>query len=585
MSGRRTLHSKLCASLLERLPSFMDAMNEFQYMHAKEVIPAELADVPEWKHLAKVFHFWADCDSTYHKMAFIGANNKLAGTILHQLYQHLKRHIVQCLNLLYTNPSTRTSSEGVEDRFGRIRTPKSGQSLKDIVPVDPTLLSRMQDIQIFFEQCSVLFSQREAMVALYVGLTGEPDFVHFLVDYYEIRDEVAHVMEELGSLNHPLIETLRDFALLESKALLAAIESEIALSDFEYIKSITMLHRLKSCMETWSDGLHAIEEDVVVVGKLNLVAENPTGTSPRESSFTFDKPSKRQLKKKQLAESSSVAITTSAHSLSKSSSQLSIDVTSTNIVPEDNTIVLANFCWARKLQQSLVRKFTTYYYKWLRVYDIQSASIAPSIAQKSQLRPPILDILEPFFSRNFKEQDVAHMTIVINTNSLPNNGAAFHMNGYLCPAHIEKPDPSFNVMQHIRAANKTYFGQVSRYDEDIDGEFTAPWGVGTWPAVFSFPKAELSSLLIQKHWPNVIMLLTNLPRWDILDKHGSKQTKPITIHHEKQMNTTYAVARIDPNVYLTFLCEKRKQSVTEKAITDAMTAMLHTLQHGSVFQK
>ncbi|RHY30980.1 hypothetical protein DYB32_005254 [Aphanomyces invadans] len=120
-----------------------------------------------------------------------------------------------------------------------------------------------------------------------------------------------------------------------------------------------------------------------------------------------------------------------------------------NCVVLDNTIVLANFCWAKKLQQSLVRKFTTYYYKWTCIV---------------------------------KEQDVAHMTIVINTNSLPNNGAAFHMNGYLCPAHIEKPDPSFNVMQHIRAANKTYFGQVSRYDEDIDGEFTAPWGVGTWPA-------------------------------------------------------------------------------------------------------
>ncbi|RHY13992.1 hypothetical protein DYB28_000783 [Aphanomyces astaci] len=261
MTATRTPHPAVCVGLQERLPAFMDAMNDFQYIQvlkAKELIPSELGDVHEWKRIAKLLHFWADCDSTYHKTTFINKAQDDSTNPLARLYAELAK--LGTSELLFVHQNHKGNAD--VDRFGRVKTPKARQSI-DAPSFDLTLQLQAHDLTAFLQQCSVLF------------------------------------------------ETIRDMALLEMGAVRAAIECEMAISDFEYIKAITTLHRLKR---------------------------------------------------------------------------------------------------------------------------------------------------------------------------LPHNGATFHCHGYLCPAHVEKPDPSVAVKQHIRAANKTYFGQVSRYDEDVNGEFAAPWGVGTWPA-------------------------------------------------------------------------------------------------------
>ncbi|ETV65484.1 hypothetical protein, variant 2 [Aphanomyces astaci] len=524
MTATRTPHPAVCVGLQERLPAFMDAMNDFQYIQAKELIPSELGDVHEWKRIAKLLHFWADCDSTYHKTTFINKAQDDSTNPLARLYAELAK--LSTSELLFVHQNHKGNAD--VDRFGRVKTPKARQSI-DAPSFDLTLQLQAHDLTAFLQQCSVLFEHRQAAVSLYVALMRDRICGHHLVDFYEQFDTVAAIIQHLNTLSHPLLTAIRDMALLEVGAVRAAIECEMAISDFEYIKAITTLHRLKRCMHEWSDGLNAIDDD-----DDNHMMGSSSASSPRLSD---DKPRKiTPLKAKKGTAGDSPGYS-SAHSMS--SIRMSLDLlptTTTHDDDDDDTgiIVLPRFCWARRWQQSLVRKFSLYFYKWLYPFDHppqHHLNMTFKSSSSSLRSSPVLDILEPFFSKHFKEQDVATMTIIINTDSLPHNGATFHCHGYLCPAHVEKPDPSVAVKQHIRAANKTYFGQVSRYDEDVNGEFAAPWGVGTWPAVFSYPKPELDTSLILKHWPNLIMLLTNLPPWDEHD--GAK------LHHSKPMYYIY----------------------------------------------
>ncbi|KAF0710633.1 hypothetical protein AaE_012448 [Aphanomyces astaci] len=449
MTATRTPHPAVCVGLQERLPAFMDAMNDFQYIQAKELIPSELGDVHEWKRIAKLLHFWADCDSTwehilllYHKTTFINKAQDDSTNPLARLYAELAK--LGTSELLFVHQNHKGSAD--VDRFGRVKTPKARQSI-DAPSFDLTLQLQAHDLTAFLQQCSVLFEHRQAAVSLYVALMRDRLCGHHLVDFYEQFDTVAAIIQHLTTLSHPLLtvplppppminlHTIRDMALLEMGAVRAAIECEMAISDFEYIKAITTLHRLKryvsgtvyysrACMNEWSDGLSAIDDDDTT--NHMMARASSSASSPRLSD---DKPRKiTPLKAKKGTAGDSPGYS-SAHSLS--SIRMSLDLlptTTTHDDDDDDTgiIVLPRFCWARRWQQSLVRKFSLYFYKvltrvsnesttyahtderwsqWLHPFDHPpqhhlNMSFKPPSSSSSLRSSPVLDILEPFFSKH-----------------------------------------------------------------------------------------------------------------------------------------------------------------------------------------
>ncbi|OQR94752.1 hypothetical protein ACHHYP_00939 [Achlya hypogyna] len=614
----------LSAQLQAHLPSFLDALRDHQYKRAKESIPLETAGLYEWRLVANFLHMWADCDSTYHKMTYLQPEH-LYNDTLRGLYLQLKTQSLVCAELLHFKRRDKAGSDSDLDKMGsapmaKASTPtvapsgyydslrfsyQSDQTVRDYrssvgsvgsnlsefdLSFETALTVRIIEYKAFLDQCSRYFEQRLLLVSFYLGLARERPHAHYLFDYVEKREFLLNIQHALRTLEHPLFQPLQRAATMEVLTIRAALHCETMLAEYNYLKSIIALHELKQQLSAWADVLDLVDDDDApeTIGELRVSRTSRNSdclpATPPHGRLSIENPPHCKpngiTKLLKRGESTSNVLQQSSHSLSTSAS--------VHLAPLDDDIVLPVYRWSKRLLASLTAKFTLYFNKWLDQIDaqMQPRGILPAPkAVPNHVGLVYMDFLDTFFSRNFlrDHNDSAQLMLVVDTSSLPHAGTGFHGQGYLCPP---KPSvlkkPVVPAANRIRAANKTYFGKVSRYDEDVDGEFAPLWGVGSWPVVFSYPKADPPELFVKKHWPNLVMLLQELPSPDA--KAKLKQSSPIGIHHEKKMGASYVIARVDPSVYLALVFERRKQSPTDKVLLDAMTLLLHSLQHITVYR-
>ncbi|OQS06669.1 hypothetical protein THRCLA_01302 [Thraustotheca clavata] len=627
---------ELSGLLNVHLPVFLEALHRHQYKEAKTSIPLESNGVPEWKAMATMLQLWADCDCTYHKMTYLQAEH-LSKNTLRSLYLRLKMQSDDCADILHFQHREKAGSESDVDKIMRqTNTPpiapsgyydalrlswQSDQSVKDNqssvdsiasnvsefdMNVETTLTTRVSEYKAFFDQCSRYFEQRLLLVSFYLGLAREKPHIHYLFDYAEKAQRLLEIQHALRTLEHPLFHSIQKAAMHETQTIRAALNCESKLAEYDYLKSIIALHQLKQQLGLWADSLDISDDDESPETSGNRQSRTsrdsdrppPTPNTNEKLPSHLSKPHGLPIPKMLLkrGESSSNMLLPSTHSLSNSNLQ-----NCTQPAPDDD-VILPLYRWSKKFFVSLTAKFTLYFSKWLDHFDTQMPprTLPAPRSIVSPMGLPYTEILDTFFARNFlrDHNDTAQMMIVLDTQSLSNKGVTFHANGYLCPpkATVVKTSSKTPNSNRIRAANKTYFGRVSRYDEDIHGEFAPLWGVGSWPVglylilflggnillVFSYPRPEPSTLFVQKHWPNLLMLLMDLPPWDV--KASTIYTSPISIHHEKKMAASYVIARIDPCIYLTLVYEKRKQGPNEKQLMDVMTLLLDNLQHITVYR-
>lgn len=117
--------------------------------------------------------------------------------------------------------------------------------------------------------------------------------------------------------------------------------------------------------------------------------------------------------------------------------------------------------------------------------------------------------------------------LVLETDQLEDKGAHYYQNGYLCPSSSQasptgddelpmrtRLDRSKSMstspmmsphlrrsMTSVPAASHSLFVHVE--DEDEDPDFSALWGLRSWPAVFCYPQKEAPL----QHWPNIVSLI------------------------------------------------------------------------------
>ncbi|KAF0733968.1 hypothetical protein Ae201684_009145 [Aphanomyces euteiches] len=624
------IQRQLCGHLETYLPVFMGAMNSYQYKQAKQVVPGDIAGLPSWKSISTLLHVWADCDSTYHEMTYL-RDNYISTETLRVLYVQLKTQSIKCAEILQPSQREKSCSDSGLDalRTSNPVTPVTNGNPRSHDDMYTSRRTQNTDIQrhrassnnseadinhegqsgshsdkftTFFEQCSAFFEQRLLMVSLYLNLARQKPFTHYLFDFNEKCDILSEIISSLQTLNHPLLLSARNSSLHESQTVHAGVQCEVALSQYDCVKSIITLHSLKRLIETWVEeldsvievddfGANSIKESQIAMERISIekCPQSPPVAFERKPSF-----SRKPLKRSDLSSSFS---TTSSHSLTSSlaTNHLSVMGNSGECIPSytsistvvDDGIELQVFRWSRRFMASLSAKFKLYFFRWLEPYDLVNGTLLSSMPSDSTaVEVSYFDALGAYFSKTFGRESAPQLSIVVDTSSLPNGGASFHTKGYLCPTQIQKLKSSANPNNHLRAANKTYFGQVSRYDEDADGEFTPLWGIGSWPPVFNFPnsKMDLSPSFIQRHWPNLIMLMLDLPSWSVEGAQPTKSKNAVSVHHERRMNVIYAVGRIDPCVYLTVVFEKKKQNIPDKALVDLVSYLLDNLQHANIFR-
>ncbi|EQC32964.1 hypothetical protein, variant [Saprolegnia diclina VS20] len=620
---------ELSELLQAHLPSFLDEMANHRYKNAKDSVPLEQDGNREWRHLSRLLHMWADCESTYHKMTYLQPEYLYKDT-LRSLYLQLKTQSLVCADLLHFHRRDKAGSESDVDKVGpslaaiaaaaKCSTPTvvapSGyyDSLRFSWQSDQTFLNdnpssagsvasnlsefdqyyegppsvRIIEYKTFLDQCSRYFEQRLLLVSFYLGLAREKPHVHYLFDYKEKEQSLENIQHALRTLEHPFFHALQTAATMEVQTIRAALKCEMMLSQYNYLHSIMALHKLKQQLGAWADLLDQAEDDddespdgTTSDLRISRTSRNsdrvlptPPGRLSLESKAHLTKPHPiaKLLKR---GESSSNVLQPSAHSLSCSNSQ--------HAAPFDDAIVLPLFRWSKKFYQSLVAKFTLYFYKWLDQMDgqLQPRGILPvPKAIVNHVGLAYTELIDTFFSRHFlrDHSESAQLLLVLDSAGLP---GPFHAKGYLCPSQTIA-GPKKSSANRIRAANKTYFGKVSRYDEDIHGEFAPLWGVASFPVVYCYPKAEPPEHFVPRHFPNLVGLLQDLPPWDA--KAKTAHTSPITIHHEKKPASTYAIARVDACVYLTLIFEKRKQGPSDKVLQDLLVLLLSSLQHTTVFR-
>lgn len=272
--------------------------------------------------------------------------------------------------------------------------------------------------------------------------------------------------------------------------------------------------------------------------------------------------------------------------------------------------------WSMRFYRSLVTKFTLYFHRWLEPFESNSDALAPYDLTRF-IRSPVgisyLQLMDVLLAKGSQrmEDGSASVILLLETDKLPNKGAAFYANGYLCPGFsrpelptdgattkftsgsgksLLRPRPTTSSTPSPSSATRsltplTASSSSPRHslfnlnfepeaEEDESGDFAPLWGLRGWPAVFCYPQ----SMAPLDHWPNIVSL--------IMDNRHALETRGAAafVHTERRLKVSYYITSVDPAVYLVLLLEGKRRP-SEKMAEDFMQTLTDNLQHCGVYQR
>lgn len=68
------------------------------------------------------------------------------------------------------------------------------------------------------------------------------------------------LLVRLDAFDHPLLETMKQSAMEENRAVYAAMQAELRITQYDFTKSMVALHRLKKVLASWSEHIDSISD-------------------------------------------------------------------------------------------------------------------------------------------------------------------------------------------------------------------------------------------------------------------------------------------------------------------------------------
>lgn len=106
-------------------------------------------------------------------------------------------------------------------------------------------------------------------LSLVAGKPHEPDTCLLLwsLSHIALTLSIAQLLTMLDGLHvrfdafdHPLLETMKQSAIEENRAVSAALQTEQRITQFDFTKSMIALHRLKKTLASWSDHIDSLSD-------------------------------------------------------------------------------------------------------------------------------------------------------------------------------------------------------------------------------------------------------------------------------------------------------------------------------------
>ncbi|TYZ61007.1 hypothetical protein PybrP1_005362 [[Pythium] brassicae (nom. inval.)] len=232
------------------LPNFFDALAKFQFHQALASLEVQgKSDWRDWDAFQLMRKLAASCESTYHLMKYLEPD-VLRSDAIDAMYSKL----VVLLNHL---------AEELKPMVARQRhfpvhvMDGGGGSMNGVASDDPLADGAMYgDLGYYAElldQAAEFFSLRLSMVEMYRGLAlaTEPLNCGRMLDGLLMR---------FDAFDHPLLETMKQSAIEENRAVHAALQTEQRITQFDFTKSMIALHRLKKALASWSDHIDSLSD-------------------------------------------------------------------------------------------------------------------------------------------------------------------------------------------------------------------------------------------------------------------------------------------------------------------------------------
>ncbi|KAJ0405389.1 hypothetical protein P43SY_000268 [Pythium insidiosum] len=253
------------------LASVFEALGKFQYQQATAVLQREgdgAGDASdesdserfdEWKHwdaFRVMVRLLASCESTYHTMLYLQPAVVRSETI-DQLYNKLLvllRHLAE---------ETRAVIQRLQQRERRLagHSRQHGASPPSEDWSDLTARLTIEDLEFYcalLEQSAEFFALRLPMIEFYRNLATSTSGVS--IDPVKSAKVIEQLLQCLAPIDHSLLATLRQSAILELRVVQTAFESDGRIAQYDFTQSVVAMHRCKAALRAWIEHIDALTD-------------------------------------------------------------------------------------------------------------------------------------------------------------------------------------------------------------------------------------------------------------------------------------------------------------------------------------
>ncbi|DBA01214.1 TPA: hypothetical protein N0F65_002349 [Lagenidium giganteum] len=272
-SPQSSMEEALRAAFEYIVPTIMDCIAKYQYQRAltsfaPDQRPTKAADWKHWDAFVVAMKLLASCESTYHMLKYLDAENVQSDTIdkMYNKLSILLNHLAEELKPIASRHHHLASNAAATSTSASVHLSGRALSAEDIAAM--VMGGDIPYFFGFFDQAADFFALRIGMIEVYRDLALKPlPYDLPRVSRLKLRPPLRKMMRDLDDLlsqfttfDHPLLDVLKQSALEEIRTVKAALLSEQRIAEYNFTQAIIALHKLKMCLRVWGEQIDSLSE-------------------------------------------------------------------------------------------------------------------------------------------------------------------------------------------------------------------------------------------------------------------------------------------------------------------------------------